>query len=388
MSLAGILDFGIGLSLINRLAHKAEGSTSARESGEIKRAFSRILRICFLILSVAAALYFFAGLSSTAMQTWSQHGDLMRCVAIAMAVMAISVPAGLANKALLGLGAAHVSSRCELLGHTVGLGGVLLLTLGNPGVYAYLVISGLPLFVGGVLAWLHLARRGMIGKRSSTLINEITNESNSDALDRIRYFSVQISVALSFGIDAVVLTVSVGAERAAEFGVLMRAMGMIVVIQSLALIPLWPRLARAIGSGETTAVRTMQRRAYLTTVILSLISGTVFYAFGADLVAAWTVGNVRPSHEITMVFSLWLAVIMMTATFSTFVNAMPTSKSIVLQPMVAVVVLLLGKAIGFWTRSDVGFALCSSLSYLVSMWGPYLLLSLGVGRATMRMRSQ
>jgi O-antigen/teichoic acid export membrane protein len=305
IAILGFADAGLGNGLITTIAeaHGASDRTHAQ------RYVSSAL---FMLCGVASGL---AILFAVAYHwvPWPELYNVSSAGAraeagIATAVFAgcflVSLPLSVVEKVQLGYQEGYVNGLWQAAGSVLGLIGVLIaIALEADLPWLVLSMAGAPvvsLMANG--AWLFGRRRSWLAPR----LDSATWFAASRILRLgLMFFVLQISVAVAFTSDNIIVAQLFGASAVTEYFVPMRLFSAAPLILMILFNPLWPAYGEAVVRGDRQWASQTLRRSLVLAVGLSLTISAVLVILGGPLVHAFAGPTVSPSLLLLSGLGLW-----------------------------------------------------------------------------------
>ena len=247
--LVGWADLGIGNGVVSEVA-AAEGRGDRASIGRVvSTAFFALLGLSLVLGVLFAAVYPFVPWDSI----FNVSGDAAGGVGEAAAAFALGVllalPLGVVQRAEIGMQETFVASAWQALGSLLTLVGVILAAVAGASLpYFVLAVSvtpavalagnGVDLFFGR-RAWLRPSLR-------------LVDRSTARLLLRVGwiFFVIQVSMAIAYESDALVLTQILGPSAVTVYSVTMRVFLVVPALAGFVLAPLWPAYGEAISRGD------------------------------------------------------------------------------------------------------------------------------------------
>jgi O-antigen/teichoic acid export membrane protein len=292
----GFSDLGINNGLLNGIA-KAHG----RDDRQLARQY--VSSAFFLLIAIALVL----GVGFTAAYPWIHWASFFRvhsAQAIAEAGPAVAVFAGCF---LLNIPASIVS-RVQS-GYQEGFVANLWLSLGS---VFYLISLLLVIHLHGSLSLLVLAMAGapivallmngavQFGIQRPWLFPSWLYVKSGVSKNLLHlgglFFVLQLSGAVGYSSDNIVLARIMGPEAVTQYAVPCRLFSLVAMASSFLVTPLWPAYGEALERRDHSWIRrTLIRSLVLVTGVSILLSG-VLVAFGGRIIHLWVGPSIHPSQ--------------------------------------------------------------------------------------------
>jgi len=305
LAIMSFADFGIGNGVMNAVA-EAHGKNDVKGiQAAIASGLAALVGIAFILLIAFTAVYphvdwasMFKVHSSTAK---IEAGPALFVVAV---FFILNIPAGLVQRAQMGLQEGFRSYMWQLGGSLVGLLGVLLAIHWRRGLpWLLFAIAGSP----AILAMLNgfvffgLMRRDLVPKMKFVSRHAISSISRLGAL----FFVLQLVVALAFSSDNFIIVRVLGPEAATQYAVPQRMFMMISIMLSMLTAPLWPAYAEAISRGDASWVRSTLFHSLKLALFAALLGVVALVFFGPAILRIWVSGKVTASLALLIGLGVW-----------------------------------------------------------------------------------
>lgn len=298
-------DLGVGNAILNAVA--------AANGREDQGAMRRHISSGFFVLTLvgAAVILFFAvgnqlipwsvvfNVSSESAQ--SELGTSMFLFAICFA---LSLPAGIVQRTQLALQEGFLTNVWQAIGSLLGLGAVLA---------AIHIEAGLPwlvaAFLGAPLLAALLNSVIYFVYRRPELRPHWRHISKTTTLRIMRvgllFLILQITSAIAVSTDNVIVAHVLGAQSVSTYAVPAKMFGLVSVLTSMLLMPLWPAYGEALARGDSEWVRKTLSRSILLAVLLAGGISLAFVAGGQKILELWVGSAVSPPFILLLGFGIW-----------------------------------------------------------------------------------
>ncbi len=119
------------------------------------------------------------------------------------------------------------------------------------------------------------------------------------------FFVIQVSGAVAFASDTLIIAHVLGPQAVAQYSVASRLMDGLVMASALFLTPLWPAYADAYARGDEGWVRKTLLRSLGATVLVTAVMGGILVAISRPLTLIWVGSGVEYSLALFAVCSGW-----------------------------------------------------------------------------------
>jgi O-antigen/teichoic acid export membrane protein len=298
-------DLGIGNGLMNAVAGAHGKNDRLAIRGFISSSFFVLMIIALMILVLFAASYRFVPW----FKIFNVESDLARreagpAFAVFIVCFALAIPTSIVDRVQMGLQRGFVASFWQCLASTLGLIGVVIAIQLEAGLH-WLVLA----FVGAPLVASVLNSIVFFGRLEPD-IAPTTGAVSGDAVVYIArmgalFLVLQISFALAFASDSIIIAQMLGAAAVAQYTVPEKMFSLISMILTMVLRPLWPAYAEAIARGDNGWVRRTLKRSLLTAVGFSAPISMILVFAGPWIIGLWVGHAVEPPFLLLLGLGLW-----------------------------------------------------------------------------------
>jgi O-antigen/teichoic acid export membrane protein len=228
-------------------------------------------------------------------------------IAAAAGLMLLGLPAALVSKVLGGYQEVQLSNLVVAIGavaNVVGLFAGIALRVSMP---ALLVMSAgcVTLCNFAALVGLLLAYKPWLRPKVALLDLPLARELLASGST---FFLIQISGAVVFSSDNVVMSHYLGAAQVTPYNVTWRLVALTAVLQSLIFPALWPAYAEAHARHDYAWMRRAFRITLRGTLALNVTCAVIFLAVGKTLIRWWAGAAAVPSSALLAAMALWAVI--------------------------------------------------------------------------------
>ena len=301
-------DMGLGNGIVNAIA---------REHGLDNRVMIReIVSSGYCILSLVGLVILLAFALGYPFIPWSRLFNVRSPQAIAeagpalatfMVCFALVIPLTLVQKVQIALQQGFVSGIWQCAGSLLGMIGLLLVVwFGAPLPWLVAALAGAPLLMAIANSLHFFLRAGRDIAPSPACVS--TTAIRTAAGTGLQFFVLQLVVSLAYGFDTMIIAQTNGASAVAAYSVPERLFGIISMLLTIVMAPLWPAYGEAIARGDKQWVkRTLARSLYVAVGVSSVLSLSLV-VFGPMLIRLWVGTAVAPSMMLLIGLALWKVV--------------------------------------------------------------------------------
>lgn len=308
IAMLAFADFGIANGVLSEVAD-AQGR-------EDRPALQRIVSSGFVMLTAIAAGLLALFALAYAYVPWhavfNVQGDLARAeagpaLAVFAACFALAIPLGMVQRVQMGLQQGFLASLWQCVGSVCALAGVLLAIHFQGGLpWLVLAFAGAPLLAALLNSLLFYLRSRPDLRPRKSLYSPMTARhlARTGAL----FFVLQITVAVAYTSDSIVIAQLLGAAAVAQYAVPEKLFGLVALAIAMVLAPLWPAYGEAIARGDHAWVRRTLKRSLLLAIGLVGITSAGLLLAGPMLINVWVGGVISVPFSMLVALAVWKVV--------------------------------------------------------------------------------
>lgn len=141
------------------------------------------------------------------------------------------------------------------------------------------------------------------------------------------FFALQISMALTYTSDNIILNSIMGAEAVTEYSVHVRLFSVIPILMGMVLIPLWPAYSAARIKEDNGWIKKVWNKSLIMALIVSISLGSLILVFLPAIFNLWLNNKVEPIYSLAYLLFIWKIFEAVGLTISCFLNGMNLIKS-------------------------------------------------------------
>ena len=305
IAMLAFADFGIANGVLSAVA-EAHGRND-------RAALQRIVSSGFFMLTAIAAGLLVLFAVAYAHVSWhavfNVQSELARAeagpaLAVFVACFACAIPLAVVQRVQMGLQQGFLASLWQCIGSLCALGGVLLAIRLQGGLpWLVLALGGAPL-LAGLLNSLHFYLRSRPDLRPRLALfgaADAKRLARSGAL----FFVLQVTVAVAYTSDSIVIAQLLGASAVAEYAVPEKLFGLITLAMSMVLAPLWPAYGEAIARRDSIWVQRTLKRSLFMAVGLSMLAALGLLLLAPELLRLWIGTAIEPPIALLIALAVW-----------------------------------------------------------------------------------
>ena len=185
---------------------------------------------------------------------------------------------------------------------------------------------------------------------------------------------LQVSAALAFLSDNIVVANRLGSEAVAQLAVPAKLFSLVLLPVTLLVNPLWPAYGEARARGDVAWIRRTLTYSTLLAVLATAVGGLVAVALGSFVVRHWSRGAVDPALGVLIALAVWTTLSAWGQSTAAFLNG---TGQIVAQAVCAVIMSVTAFSLK-WLLVErwgvVGVVWATTISYSVIVVGPQSIL--------------
>jgi len=370
ISFLGFLDFGIGSSLLNEVAH--HGAWEDRE--RLKQVITHGLLLLTLIGVVLGVVLYSSARYLPLQALFDSKANIdkveLRNAGQALALMiGLSLPLVGIQRVFAGLQRAFFYHIMFGIGSLISLGLLVMLSHRHAPIDELLLATfGVQLLATTPLLGV-LAHRGLIGG-----FEGIAFEYDARALlgQGGLFFILAVGGAIAWDSDFIILSKTVGAAAVAVYAVAVRMFQLVELPLQMANQPLWSAYADAKVCGSSRFLRVTLFRAFTGTLAVGTVGVALLVLLRNPILRVWIHKSVAIPLGLAVVMAIWTVVRASGNSFAMYLNGVRVVRP---QVMVVIVFCIFALPLKVWAAerySAVGLVLASLGCFLLAVWGPYL----------------
>lgn len=316
--IAGVLDLGVGNSVLNAVA-KADGQ---RDKAAVRSALSNGL-VLSTMASLLSALFLALLAAVVPAEDWvgapGAASDVVPAIWALAVLLLLGVPVGLLVRAQDGLQEGFWGAGVQIFASLAALAGVVLCVRLNASLLMLTVVVFSPVLVanGACAAWFLRRHRDVAPVRS-----DVSKAGMRDLLGPASAFLVlQIASVVTYSLDPWIGAQWLGPASVPEFAVPVRLFTMLPMGLGLILNPFWPAYREALATDDREwAWRTLVKTVLLT-LLVAVPAVAVFAFWGLKIILVWTSGAIVPSSAVVIASALQVLVMSLATPIAVIMNA-------------------------------------------------------------------
>lgn len=322
VGMLGIADLGVGSGLMNAVstAYGRDDIQSIR-----KRIGSGFLLLSTIALVIIAGFFIITPFVSWA-QLLNVSGELATeeaapTIAVVVIFFALSIPAGVVFKVLMGLQMGFLANIWLMVGNIIGFAAVLtVIYFGATLPYLAAATVSAPVIVA-VLAGIYfwgvrnpLYRPQMVGLK--------VKDMNSLAGISGLFFILQLSGLIAFQSDYLIISHYLGPESVALYAVAFKLFTLPSIISSFFLNALWPAYAEAKSRGDMRWVFKSFFTSLRYSAIVVLPFSLVLLVGGRWIIENWVGSSITPGFDLLIGLFFWSILTILGGNFAALLNGL------------------------------------------------------------------
>jgi O-antigen/teichoic acid export membrane protein len=319
-TVAAFADFGLGNGLLQMVAKSHGRDDIGAVKGAVSSAFAALSILCGCLLLLFFCIYRFISWADlfrvVSPQSRSEAGPAMLAFAVCFA---ISLPAGVVQRTQVGLQQGFRANAWQLIGSILGLVALISAIWARASLPVLIIaLLGSPLIAAG----LNTVRFFFVTSPelspcwrlvSKRMIRQITSIG-------ILFFCLQVAVAAGYSADNIVVARTLGASSVPDYAVPQRMFGMIAIMISMFVSPLWPAYGEAISRGDIIWVRSALLRSVCAVLLISTVTSAILLLFSYRLVHWWVGPSISPPLLLLVGLAIWTVMESTGNALSVFLN--------------------------------------------------------------------
>lgn len=321
-------DLGLGFGLMNAVsaAHGKDDVDAAR------RSIWSVTAVLGLIAAATIALFFVAypwipwtsllKHDAQSPQTLAEAGPAMAALIICFA---LGLPLQLVSRVQMAYQEGFETNLWSAFGSILSLGMLLTAIRLKAGlVWLMLGVTAAPL-IANLINWtVFLTMRRPVlrpGRGCVTLV-----DSWSLLRTGFVFFIIQMSIAVGYQSDNLVIANMLGLEDVTLYSVTFKLFLFVPMLLSFITQPLWPAYGEAIARGDVPWIRKTLKRSFMIGLAINVPPSILLAFFGDHLIHLWVGPQVTPTFALRLGFALWAIINGVLAPLSMFLSGINVVK--------------------------------------------------------------
>lgn len=305
IAMLAFADFGIANGVLSAVAEAHGRDDRAALQRIVSSGFFMLTGIAAALLALFAAAYAHVPWHAVFnVQSEMARAEAGPALAVFVACFACAIPLGVVQRVQMGLQRGFQASLWQCVGSLCALAGVLLAIRLQGGLaWLVLALAGAPL-LAALLNSIHFYFRSQPGLRP-----RLACFASADARRLARmgalFFVLQVTVAVAYTSDSLVIAQLSGAAAVAEYAVPEKLFGLITLAIAMVLAPLWPAYGEALSRGDHAWVRRTLRRSVLMAVGIAALASVCLLLTGPLLLRLWVGDAVAAPFMLMLALAIW-----------------------------------------------------------------------------------
>ena len=370
LAMAGFADLGLGAGMMQAVSN----AVGRDDRSAVRRAVTNT----FFMLTVVGATMIAVFLVAYPFVPWARaigvEDPVLAQVAgpamLAFAVLfAIRIPASALGRLQFALQQGYLVGFLTATASVLTLLGVMFVARAELGLVGMVTATmGAPIIASvAVAAWMGWREPDLLPRRGDLSWTDIRGLANTGS----KFLLLELSVALCFASDNLIIAQAVGVESVATYTVYQKIFSVPEIAASFALTPLWTAYGEAVGRGDVAWVRRTFVRSCLLLVGIGLLGGAAVWAASGWLIDLWIGPHFEKAPWLGAALALWVAVDLAGKGVAMFLNGVNVIKQQVYIAFVFVP-LCVGLKILFADRyGAAGVPLATAIAYALTHFPAY-----------------
>ncbi len=301
----GVLDGGIGNAVINMVADQRVAKNDQRLREIVSSAYFLLIIVGLIGCMLAFALAYLIDWSwAISLPESISRAEVVTSALIVGTLFFINIPLSLATRIRQGLQESHVNSLFDVFSHCLVLGGTIVCWYKAATLNAFLLVfaSG-PVIACASNSILLFVRTDIL---LAPRLRDVSKRVASGIISNGSLFlGLQLTAALAFQADVLVVSNIVGLRAAAELGLVNRIFLLASTVTGFIITPLWPAFRDASSRGDSEWVRQVFLTTFFYSILASLVISTPILLSYKPLVILWAGDQVVPKFTLVFAVFVW-----------------------------------------------------------------------------------
>jgi len=318
----GVADGGIANGVINVIARLSASSAYVEMRGVVSSAF-----FLLLLISIACFLLF---LSVALFVPWNEilgvsdsipSSDVLVMVLIVAGVFFANFSLGLVAKVQRAMQEGHLEHLWAGVGSLLSLLFMFMAIQINAGllwvVASFLCGTSVAFVLSNIAYFFYMKKkiRPTISLLKLKYVKEVAGVG-------FLFFILQLSSAVGFESDNILIANILGASAVAEYAVTMKLFLFIPLMVSFALMPLWSAYGEAFANGDVAWVKVTFLKSIKMALFVCIPLAILMALMGDVIINYWVGDSIRPSMGLIIGAALWAVLMTLGNALAMFLNAM------------------------------------------------------------------
>ena len=313
-------DLGLGIGLQNALSRCHGKDDRETPKSYISNAYFIVGLMAALMLFVAFAVASFIPVESLVKVNTVGYADLIKETFLTVvAISLIGIPVSLIQRILIGYQKGDVANMLNLIGSIIALICIFIsvnLKFSLPALVALFV--GTPLLVNLIYSTYYFLKTK--GHRpnffiiNSRIIKEVTGTGLWSILAQLTYL-------LKVNGPVLIISSNIGTTAVAQYTTTQKIFGIVGMVTTMALQPLWPAYGEAYHRGDRKWMRNTFNRSIKVIALITIPAFAFMMFLGIPIIEIWTgTKDVLPSKELLMACNVSIIGLGLTTAFVMVTN--------------------------------------------------------------------
>lgn len=393
LAMAAFADFGVGNGVLNTVAKAfgkddMEGVRKAVSSG-----FAVLNTIAVLLLLSFFSIYRFVNWANFfrvySPQARAEAGPALAVFAVCFA---LNISMDVVQRVQLGLQQGYRYGLWLMCGSLTGFIGVL------TGIWfrvslpvLVMAIAGAPIFATALNAihFFGFVRPDLRPSRGQVSRDAISQIAKLGGL----FFVLQVVGAVSFSADNFIIARTLGAVNVPEYAIPQRMFGMIAIMSSMLVAPLWPAYGEAISRGHMKWVRHTLKTSLLLVLGAASVASFTLLLLSHRLILWWVGSRIHPPFYLLLGLAIWTVIACCGDALAMFLNGASVIRFQVIVASSFGMGCVITKVFFVHRFGIIGVPWATITAYLLltvlpyAMYIPSYIRQLGTGTAALRMKA-
>ena len=353
IALLSFTDLGIGNGLLNAVTHSMARGEVTEARRQISSALVLLIVVAVALTATAAAFYpIIPWADVLAVPGREAASEAGLALATWVACFVIGMPLGIAAQVRLARQEGYIVHLAAAAGNVAAVGALLVGIATRQGLPFLVVAMAGPPLIASAINGIVLFRRDapQLGP-SRSLADRLTGFGLLRA--GFLFFVLQISIAVAFTSDTLVVAQILGSTAVAEYGVTSRLFMIPAAIAAMILAPLWPAYGEAIARGDMRWTRATLVRSVRGGLLTTVPAAVILVLLGLPIIAFWVGPSVTPPFPLLLGFAIWVVLSTLGSSVAMLLNG---AHEIRIQAAAAAVMAVVNLALSIWLTSRIGVA--------------------------------
>lgn len=367
-------DMGIGNGVLNKISNIANDN----DGKEISKIICSSLFILFLIAVMINVVFFpFYKIVNwnAALNISDKHRDIADVMFVFVFCFSLNIVSSIVQKIELGFQMGFLSGVWQIIASLLSLVFLFLFIYMKLSlswlIFAFVGVPALVQFVN-LFVFVFCVKKNIVINFKLITKNEIISLLSVGGL----FFILQLSMAMTYTSDNLIINSFIGPAAVAEYAIHVRLFSVIPILLGIVMIPLWPAYSSARVSGDRLWIRKTLGKSICMSLSIAILLGGGILIFIRPIFGVWLGPQSHPIYLLASLLFLWKILEALGLAVSCFLNGMHIIRSQAIIGVLTAIVALAFKIFLIQYIGVIGVVVGTLCAYLFLTFIPTLFIVL------------